>query len=135
MASAGELLEQAELYGHQYGTPRGFVEDRLGRSLDVLLVLDACGRHQLARSCGPDLVSVFLLPPSRREPERRLCGRSCDEERSVSRRLAAARGEIARCGEYDYVLVNAGLEGTVERLDAILRAGRLRRQRLTHAPG
>jgi guanylate kinase len=57
------LLEQTELYGHRCGTPRGFVEDRLRRGLDVLLVLDACGREQVERSWGFELVSVFLLPP------------------------------------------------------------------------
>ncbi len=127
MLLQGDLLETAELYGHWYGTPRAFVEERLGRGLDVLLVLDAQGRQQLARTHAADLVSVFLLPPSSEELELRLRGRNQDDEATIVRRLEAARQEIARCGEYDHVLVNRDLTLTLDAIDSIFGSARRRR--------
>jgi guanylate kinase len=129
MAARGELLEQAELYGHQYGTPRSFVEDRLAQGVDVLLILDAEGHRQLAATHGADLVSVFLLPPSREELKRRLCGRARDDNDTIAGRLEAADEEIARAGEYQHVLVNHDLDHTVESVSNILEAERQRRSR------
>jgi guanylate kinase len=129
LAARGQLLGQAELYGHRYGTPRRLVERRLERGVDVLLVVDDCGRAQVARTHRPDRVSVFLLPPSRQELEQRLRGRTEDDEGTIARRLASARNEIARCAEYDHVLVNSDLDRTVESLEAILGAERIRYQR------
>jgi guanylate kinase len=131
LLSQGELLEHARLYGHRYGTPRAPVECCLARGVDVLLVVDACGRRQLADSHGTDLVSVFLLPPSLPELERRLRGRGQDDENTIDRRLQAAREEIARSRQYDYVLLNHDLQETLEALGAILAAERLRRQHAT----
>lgn len=129
MASRGELLETAELYGNCYGTPRAIVEACLESSVDVLLVLDAQGRQQLAATYPADLVSVFLLPPGQDELERRLRGRGRDDEPAIARRLEAAREEVAGCELYDYVLVNQNLDVTLDALDTILRAERLRRER------
>jgi guanylate kinase len=129
MALRGELLETADLYGHHYGTPRAAVEACLGSGVDVLLVLDAQGRRQLAVTHQADLVSVFLLPPSQAELERRLRGRDRDDEQAVARRLESAREEIRGCAMYDYVLVNDDLDVTLAALDTILRAARLRRER------
>jgi len=131
MASRGELLETAELYGHRYGTPRAFVQDRLGQGVDVLLVLDANGRQQLARTHAADLVSIFVLPPSAEELERRLRSRGRDDEPAITRRLEAAREEVAGCELYDYVLVNQNLDVTLDAIDTILRAERLRRERFS----
>jgi guanylate kinase len=130
LESNGELLESAELYGHRYGTPRAAVEACLGNGIDVLLVLDAQGRQQLAATNPADLVSVFLLPPDPDELERRLRGRGLDDEPAIARRLAAAREEIASCAGYDYVLVNDDLDATLDALETILRAERLGRKRL-----
>ena len=127
MVSRGEFLEIAEVYGHRYGTPRRFVEDRLGRGMDVLLVLDTCGREQVAASHRADLVSIFLLAPSRDELERRLRGRCQDDETTIRRRLAAACVEISHCQEYHYVLINRNFDLTIESLDTILQSERLRR--------
>ena len=129
LESRGELLEIAELYGHRYGTPRAAVEACLGNGIDQLLVLDAQGRQQLAATHPADLVSVFLLPPDPDELERRLRGRGRDDEPAIVRRLEAAREEIRGCAMYDYVLVNDDLDVTLDALDAILRAERLRRER------
>jgi guanylate kinase len=130
LSCRGALLEQAEMYGHRYGTPRSFVEARLRHGMDVLLVLDACGREQVARTYRRDLVSIFLLPPSMEELERRLCERARTDDRTTARRLASGREEIARCAEYDHVLVNGDLDQTLKALDSILHAQRLRRQPL-----
>jgi len=129
LLSAGELLEHAELYGHCYGTRRAFVEARLAAGVDVLLVLDAAGRRQIARTYAAELVSILILPPSLDELETRLRGRKEESEESTARRLAAARDEVGCRNEYDYVLLNGDLNGTVALLDTILRAERLRRQR------
>jgi guanylate kinase len=128
MASRGELLETAEVYGHRYGTPRGAVEACLSSGLDVLLVLDAQGRQQLAATHPADLVSVFLLPPNQAELERRLRERGRDDEMAIAGRLEAAREEIACCRGYDYILVNDSLDLTQGALHTILRAERLRRR-------
>jgi guanylate kinase len=127
-------LHTAELYGHRYGTPRAFVEDRLDRGADLLLVLDAEGRRKLAATHGPGRVSVFLLPPSLAELKRRLTGRGQDDELTIASRLEAARQEIARSQAYDYMLVNRDHAATLAVLDSILAAERLRRLRPALTP-
>jgi guanylate kinase len=129
LLSAGQLLEHAELYGHRYGTPRASVEGYLKEGRDVLLILDAHGRRQLAATYAAEVVSVFLLPPSLHALQERLHHRTQDDDQTVTRRLLAAREESAGCDAYDYVLVNVDLDGTLEALDTILRAERLRRAR------
>jgi len=129
LLSAGDLLEYADLYGHRYGTPRSFVEGCLERGVDVLLVLDARGRRQIAQSHAAALVSVFLLPPSLDELEKRLRRRHTDGAEAISSRLAAARDEITYCTEYDHVLLNRDLDMTLELLDTILRLERFQRDR------
>lgn len=126
----GAFLEHTEIYGCRYGTHRAFVEQRLSRGIDILLVLDAAGRAGLAATHAADLVSVFLLPPSRQELERRIRDRRQDDESSIARRLAAAGDEIAQADEFDYMLVNHDLEDTLAALGTILAAERLRRRRL-----
>ncbi len=128
ISSGGDLLEHTEIYGHRYGTPRAFVEGLLEQGVNVLLVLDPEGRRQIARSYAADLVSVFLLPPSLDELANRLRNRKEDGERTVARRLAAASNEASSCNEYDYILVNADLEVTLESLDTIVRTERIGRQ-------
>jgi len=129
MASRGKLLETAELFGHRYGTPRAFIQGRLAQGVDVLLVLDAEGRRQLAATHGAELVSIFLLPPGMKELKRRLCGRAQDDHDTIAGRLAAAGEEIARAGEYQHVLVNHHLDDTVKSVGDILQAERQRRSR------
>lgn len=125
---AGEFLEHAIVFGHHYGTPRAPVMEALGSGRDVLFDIDWQGTQQLKQQ-RDDVVSVFLLPPSRGELERRLRMRAQDSDDVVSRRMAKADDEISHWAEYDYVLVNENLEQTLLQLRTILSAERLRRSR------
>src|SRR5262249_35950969 len=89
LASRGDLLAQARVYGYRYGIRRAFVEEQLDRGTDVLLLLDVKGKRQLARSHTADVVSIFLLPPPLAELKRRLRDRGKDAGRTNARRLAA----------------------------------------------
>lgn len=135
MAGAGEMLEHATVFGNRYGTPRAPVETWLEQGRDVLFDVDWQGARQLRASVlGADVVSVFILPPSIEELDRRLRARAQDAPETVARRMAAARGEISHCPEYDYVIVNADVDASAASLRAILAAERLRRTRLTGLP-
>jgi guanylate kinase len=129
----GEFLEHATVFGHRYGTPRAPVMDALARGQDVLFDIDWQGTQQLKQQ-RDDVVSIFLLPPSRGELERRLKARAQDSEDVVARRMAKADDEISHWAEYDYVLVNANLEQTLVQLQTILSAERLRRSRQVDIP-
>ena len=129
MAEAGELLEHAGVFGHRYGTPRGPVEAALAEGRDVLFDIDWQGTQQLNAAARDDLVSVFVLPPTMDELERRLRARKRDPEDIVRERMARAADELSHWAEYDYVLVNEDLDRSVERVHAILRAERLKRDR------
>jgi guanylate kinase len=127
MLARNELLEHTAVYGFRYGAPRWPAERSRDQGMDVLLVLDVQGRRRLAASHADDLVSVFLLPPSLDELEKRLRGRNDESDESIAGRLSAARAEIACAREYDHVLVNRDLDATLEHLDAIFRHERGRR--------
>ena len=125
-----ELLEYAKVFGHYYGTPRTPVEEALAGGRDVLFDIDWQGTQQLAENAPEDLVSVFVLPPSTRELERRLKSRAQDSAEVVSQRMAQAANELSHWAEYDYVIVNSDIEASVRQVQAILQAERLRRERL-----
>ena len=125
-----ELLEYAKVFGHYYGTPRTPVEEALAAGRDVLFDIDWQGTQQLAENAPEDLVSVFVLPPSTRELERRLKSRAQDSAEVVSQRMAQAANELSHWAEYDYVIVNSDVEASVRQVQAILQAERLRRERL-----
>ncbi|MCM0020971.1 MAG: guanylate kinase [Tagaea sp.] len=129
MANRGELLEHAKVFDNYYGTPRGFVEDKLGAGLDVLFDIDWQGTQQLKEKAPSDLVSVFILPPSTQELERRLNARAQDPAHVVAARMAKASDEMSHWPEYDYILVNTDLDRSVASVQAILAAERLRRDR------
>ncbi|SEA47670.1 guanylate kinase [Rubrimonas cliftonensis] len=132
MAAGGALLEHAEVFGLRYGTPRAPVETWLAEGRDVLFDVDWQGARQLRGSAlGADVASVFILPPSIAELDRRLRARNLDAPETVARRMAKARDEIAHCPEYDYVVVNDDLDASAATLRAILAAERARRARLT----
>jgi guanylate kinase len=120
MLKAGDFLEHSEIYGHRYGTLRKHIDHLLEKGTDILLVLDAQGRRQIAKVYGKRLVSIYLLPPSLEELANRLRGRRQEDERIVSRRLAAAQEEITGCLDYDYVIRNRDLQITQQLLSAIL---------------
>jgi guanylate kinase len=124
-----ELLEHAEVFGNFYGTPRSLVEKHLSAGEDVLFNIDWQGTRQLRESAGNDLVSVFVLPPSYDELERRLSGRGQDSEDIVKARMAKAADETSHWPEYDYVIINDTIEQSVASVRAILTAERLRRTR------
>jgi len=121
----GVFLEHAEVHGNLYGTSRKTVSGLLGQGKDVLLEIDWQGAQQV-RKTKADCVSVFILPPSRHELERRLRGRGSDSAEVIERRLHNSREEIAHAHEFDYIIVNDRFEDALGDLQAIVRAVRLR---------
>ena len=121
----GIFLEYAEVHGNLYGTSRTTVQSLLGEGRDVLLEIDWQGAEQVRRS-KPDCVSIFILPPSRAELERRLRGRGSDSAEVIERRLHNSRGEIAHAHEFDYILINDAFADALDDLQAIVRAVRQR---------
>jgi guanylate kinase len=129
MLAAGEFLEQASVFDHRYGTPKKPVIEALTGGRDVLFDIDWQGTQQLKERMGDDLVSVFVLPPSHAELERRLRERAQDSDEVVARRMSKAAGEISHWAEYDYVIINDDVDTAHAKITAILRAERLRRAR------
>ncbi len=129
MVRDGAFLEHATVFGHCYGTPRGPVEPALGEGRDVLFDIDWQGAQQVAEKARKDLVSVFILPPSTGELERRLHSRAQDSDDVVRARMAEAADEMSHWPEYDYIVVNQDVEASVAAVRSILQAERLRRER------
>lgn len=129
MVDGEELLESAEVFGHSYGTPKQKVLDTLAAGKDIIFDIDWQGTQQLAQLARTDLISIFILPPSTEELERRLRSRAQDEEVVVERRMADAATEMSHWAEYDYVIINHDLTTSVAQVRAILTAERLRRTR------
>ncbi len=125
----GELLEHAKVFGNYYGTPRTLVEQHLTAGEDVLFDIDWQGTQQLRESARDDVISIFILPPSYEELEKRLTGRGQDSEEVVNKRMAKAADEMSHWPEYDYVIVNDVIEESIQNVQAILKAERLRRTR------
>jgi guanylate kinase len=134
MADGGAFLEHALVFGHHYGTPKEPVMLALARGRDVLFDIDWQGTQQLRQQAGDDLVSIFVLPPSHEELERRLRARAQDAEDVVQARMAKANNEISHWAEYDYVVINDDLESTLAKIRTILDAERMRRGRQTGIP-
>jgi guanylate kinase len=126
-----ELLEHAEVFGNCYGTPRRPVEAALARGRDVLFDIDWQGTQQLIAKVRDDLVTVFVLPPSLAELERRLKRRAEDSDDTIRGRMAKATEEISHYGDYDYIVINHDLEQAFGDVRAILAAERLRLARQT----
>ena len=129
MVERGEFLEHASVFGNAYATPREPVEEALGAGRDVLFDVDWQGAREIAKRAQDDVVSVFILPPSVAELERRLRSRGQDSDDVVARRMARAADEISHWNEFDYVIVNRDLDTSVAGVRAILAAERLRRTR------
>jgi guanylate kinase len=129
MVADGALLEHATVFGNSYGSPRGPVEETLAAGRDVLFDVDWQGTQQLRQNARNDLVSVFILPPSRAELERRLRARAQDPEEVLRARMARAADEMSHWAEYDYIVVNREIGTAVAQVRAILAAERLRRER------
>ena len=131
MAKTGAFLEHAMVFGHHYGTPKEPVMLALAKGNDVLFDIDWQGTQQLRQQAGDDLVSIFVLPPSHAELERRLRARAQDAEDVVQARMSKANNEISHWAEYDYVVVNDDLESTLAKIKTILAAERMKRGRQT----
>lgn len=129
MVARGEFLEHATVFNHRYGTPRAPVEKALAEGRDVLFDIDWQGTQQIGDKARDDLVSVFILPPSTKELERRLTTRAQDPPAVVAQRMAKAADEMSHFFEYDYIVINHDLADSVSQVQAILTAERLRRGR------
>jgi guanylate kinase len=129
MVRAGDLLEWAEVFDHRYGTPRRPVYAALRAGRDVLFDIDWQGTQQLREKARDDLVSVFILPPSAKELERRLKRRAQDTKVVISSRMSKAANEMSHWPEYDYVVVNRDVGEAFGEVRAILGAERRKRER------
>ena len=129
-----EFLEHAKVFDNYYGTPANKVEAVLGSAKDVLFDIDWQGTQQLKARAREDLVSVFILPPSRDDLQQRLTTRAQDSAEIVAGRMAKASDEMSHWPEYDYVVVNETVDVAHQQLRAILTAERLRRERQTDLP-
>jgi guanylate kinase len=124
-----ELLEYAEVFDNSYGTPKKPVMDALAAGRDVLFDIDWQGTQQLREKARTDLVSVFVLPPSIPELERRMRARAQDDYDTILHRMSKAADEMSHWAEYDYVIINREIEQAFADVKAILAAERLKRAR------
>ena len=129
LVEKGELLEWAEVFDNYYGTPKKPVMEALAAGRDVLFDIDWQGTEQLRKAAPSDMVSIFVLPPSIPELERRLHTRAQDDYETIHRRMAKAANEMSHWADYDYVVVNHDIEQALADVTAILGAERLRRER------
>ncbi len=129
MAAAGEFLEWAHVFGNRYGTPKAPVEAELAGGRDVLFDIDWQGAQQLYQEAGPDVVRVFILPPSIEALESRLKSRAQDSDAVIADRMARAKSEIGHWDGYDYVLINDDVDACFTQVRQILTAERLKRRR------
>ena len=135
MVNRSEFLEHAKVFGNYYGTPRAPVERSLSKGRDVMFDIDWQGTQQLRQNAGADVVSVFILPPSTQELERRLHTRAQDSDEVVGARMSKAADEMSHWAEYDYIIVNQDIEQSAAQIRAILDAERLKRPRQTGLDG
>ena len=130
MVADDAFLEHAVVFDNSYGTLRGPVMDVLSQGKDVLFDVDWQGTQQLRQNALEDLVSIFILPPSIEELERRLYLRNQDSKKIVKSRMARAHEEISHWAEYDYIIINEEIEQSITMAGSILMAERARRKRL-----
>ena len=131
MAKKGELLEFATVFDHHYGTPRKPVEAALSAGVDVLFDIDWQGTQQLGEKARDDVVSVFILPPSAADLEKRLHTRAQDSDAVIAGRMSRASHELSHWAEYDYVVTNREIDIAYAEVATILKAERLKRERQT----
>ena len=131
MSEAGEFVEWAHVFGYRYGTPKAPVKQALRKGRDILFDIDWQGARQLEPDFGEHLVTIFLLPPSMDELERRLHTRGQDSDDVIADRMRRAADEIDHWAEYEYVLVNRDMESCLQQVRAIVSAERSKRVRQT----
>src|ERR1700747_1860374 len=129
MVANDELLEWAHVFGNRYGTPRAPVDAALARGRDVLFDIDWQGTQQLRERANRDLVSIFVLPPSIPDLERRLRARAQDSDEVIHARMTKAADEMSHWAEYDYVVINTDIDHAFAEVQSILAAERLKRER------
>ncbi len=132
MIRRDEFLEYADVFGNYYGTAKSVLQQAEKRGKDLLLDIDVQGAKQIKRKL-PSALSIFIMPPDRNVLEARLRKRSLDTDEVIQRRLVTASGEIENYKKYDYILVNDRLDESIEALQAILLAERLKRSGV-HGP-
>lgn len=129
MVKADELLEWATVFDNSYGTPRGPVEAALSAGQDVLFDIDWQGTQQLKHKAREDVVSVFILPPSAGDLEKRLHSRAQDSDEVIRKRMSRASHEMSHWAEYDYIVINHDVDEAFAEVQSILKAERLKRER------
>jgi guanylate kinase len=129
MEEGGMFLESAEIFGHHYGTPKSLVEEYLHRGEDVVFDIDWQGNRALSKIAHNDVVSVFILPPSKAILKERLINRAKTSKESVETRLLKANSELMHWHEYQYTIVNKDLDESLKKILSILRAERLKKVR------
>jgi guanylate kinase len=132
MLNSNEFLETASVYGRRYGTSRSAVEAIVSKGMDAVLEIDVQGGASV-KAAIPEAVRIGILPPDGETLRARLTARDRDSRQEIERRLAAARLEIRELGNYDYLVVNDDLETAVRKVEWIVRARRLRRERTIDA--
>ena len=133
-AENGKFLEYAKVFGNYYGTPFEVAENTLCQGKDILFDIDWQGTQQIAQKARQDLVSIFILPPSVAELQRRLIERSQDPMDVVKNRMSQASDEMSHWAEYDYIIINRDINKSVHNVEAILEAERLKRERQVGLP-
>jgi guanylate kinase len=131
MVRNNELLEHAPVFDHFYGTPRAPVESALSAGRDVLFDIDWQGTQQLREKARADVASVFILPPSAADLEKRLHTRAQDSDAVIRSRMSRASHEMSHWAEYDYIVINRAVDEAFAEVQSILKAERLKRERRT----
>ncbi len=124
MHEQNTFFEHAKVFGNDYGTSRTWVEQQLNKGLDVILEIDWQGAEQI-KTLIPSSISIFILPPSIAELQRRINSRNQDSEKIITNRLAAAHEEIAHCKDFDYIVINDKFDVALVDLRSIIRSQRL----------
>ena len=127
--SQNNFIEHAKVFNNFYGTDKSFVENKINKGKDLLFDIDWQGAQQLREKMREDIVSVFILPPSKKELERRLKERGQDTDEVVKERMSEATAEITHWAEYDYVIINEDLNLSVKTVLGILHSERMKRIR------
>lgn len=135
MVKGNELLEWATVFDNSYGTPRAPVEAALSSGQDVLFDIDWQGTQQLREKARADVVSVFILPPSAADLEKRLHSRAQDSDEVIRKRMSRASHEMSHWAEYDYIVINHDVDQAFAEVQSILKAERLKRERRTGLVG
>ena len=123
------FLEYANVFDNFYGTPANYVENMLSKGKDILIDIDWQGTQQLKKSKKDDLVTIFILPPSKKELQKRLVKRDLDQNSEINKRMFKASSEISHYNEYEYIILNENLEKSVKDVISILKSERLKRKR------